>query len=66
LLNDNGFLAQLPAPAKRALEKAGIEVAKDLERFSEKEILDLHGVGPGAIPLLQSSLAMRGLSFKPE
>lgn len=64
LLADNGFLTQLSAAAQRALAQAGVQAPEDLERFSEKELLTLHGVGPSAIPLLQSSLKTRGLSFK--
>lgn len=65
LLADNGFLTQLSAPAQRALAQAGVQVPEDLERFSEQDLLALHGVGPSAIPLLQSSLQAQGLSFKP-
>lgn len=64
LLADNGFLIQLSAPAQRALAQAGVQVPEDLEKFSEQDLLALHGVGPSAIPLLQSSLEERGLSFR--
>ncbi len=64
LLVDNGFLMQLSAPAQRALAQEGVQVPEDLEKFSEKELQALHGVGPSVIPLLQSSLEARGLSFK--
>lgn len=64
LLTDNSFLMQLSVPAQQALALVGIQAPEDLERFSKQEILALHGVGPGTIPLLQSSLEARGLSFK--
>lgn len=64
LLVDNGFLTQLSAPLQRALAQVGVQVPEDLEKFSEKDLLALHGVGPSAIPLLKSSLEARGLSFK--
>jgi hypothetical protein len=50
-------------PARRALEGAGIKTVKQLSKFSEKEILKLHGMGPGSIPKLRKALAAEGLSF---
>jgi hypothetical protein len=32
--------------------------------MTEKEILQLHGMGPGTLPKLRSALATIGLSFK--
>jgi hypothetical protein len=58
-----GFLSDLSAPARRALEGAGIKTVKQLSKFSEKEILKLHGMGPGSIPKLRKALAAEGLSF---
>ncbi len=52
-------------PATRALLAAGIEDLKGVAARSEKELLDLHGVGPRAIKILGEELAERGLSFKP-
>ena len=61
---ENGFLSSLAAPARRALENKGITTLQQLSKFSEKEILQLHGMGPGSIPKLRSSLETIGLSFK--
>ncbi len=58
------FLAALSAPARRALEGAGICTLKQLSKYSEKEILQLHGMGPGSIPRLKDALTECGLSFK--
>ena len=59
-----GFLAELSAPATRALESAGIKSLKQLSAYSEKEILKLHGMGPGSLPKLNHALQAAGLSFK--
>lgn len=59
-----GFLASLSAPARRALENAGIKTLSDLSKKSESEILQLHGMGPGSIPKLRKALQSEGLSFK--
>ena len=59
-----GFLSLLSAPARRALENENISTLKQLSKFSEKEILKLHGIGPTAIPILKSALKKEGLSFQ--
>lgn len=60
----NGFLSRLAAPARRALQNAGIDTLKKLSRKTEKEVLDLHGIGKTTIPTLQEALSKEGLSFK--
>jgi DNA-directed RNA polymerase alpha subunit len=60
----NGFLAQLSAPARRALENKGITTVKQLAKFSKKEILSLHGMGPASLPKLIHALKKAGLNFK--
>jgi DNA-directed RNA polymerase alpha subunit len=54
----------LAAPARRALENAGITTLKELSGYSEKELLTLHGFGKSALPKLQKALAQEGLKFK--
>ncbi|HEY5749399.1 MAG TPA: hypothetical protein VIU12_25200 [Chryseolinea sp.] len=61
---DSGFLALLAAPARRALENAGISTLQQLSSRSEREILMLHGMGPGSLPKLRTALAAEGLSFR--
>lgn len=61
---DNGFLMAVAAPARRALEGAGITSLKSLSLFSEKELLQLHGMGPGSLPKLKAALKQAGLSLK--
>lgn len=58
------FMAVLAAPARRALENAGIKTIKQLARLSEKELLALHGMGPNAVTKLKTVLAANGLHFK--
>lgn len=59
-----GFLAILSAPARRALEHNGITTLAELAKYSEKEIMQFHGMGPASLPKLRSALQEAGLSFK--
>jgi DNA-directed RNA polymerase alpha subunit len=61
---DNRFLSQLSAPARRALENNEITSLQQLSKFSEKEILQFHGMGPSSLPKLKAALKEGGLSFK--
>jgi len=58
------FLDTISAPARRALVGAGITTLKDLSRFSEEELLALHGVGPSVLPPLRTALRRAGTGFK--
>lgn len=55
---------KLGAPAEHALAGARIKNLKQLTKFSEAEIKQLHGVGPNALGKLRQALADKGLSFK--
>lgn len=59
-----GFMAELAAPARRALENSGITTLKKLADYSEKDILKLHGMGKSSIPKLKEALRNEGYSFK--
>lgn len=61
--NDN-FLSLVSAPARRALERDGISTIEQLSKFSEKEILALHGLGKSTLPILRKVLINAGLEFK--
>ncbi|MFC4779102.1 RNA polymerase alpha subunit C-terminal domain-containing protein [Paenibacillus sp. GCM10023252] len=61
---ESGFLAEMPAPARRALEHHGITTLQQLSEHSEREILKLHGMGPASLPKLRSALQSQGLNFK--
>jgi DNA-directed RNA polymerase alpha subunit len=60
----DGFMAELAAPARRALEKEKITSLMDLSKWSEEEIMKLHGIGPTSIPKLKKALKEEGLQFK--
>lgn len=59
-----GFLSRLSAPARRALENNGITTLKQLSKFTEKEILQFHGMGPASLPKVRAALEEEGLSFR--
>ncbi|WP_433947940.1 RNA polymerase alpha subunit C-terminal domain-containing protein [Bacillus tropicus] len=58
-----GFLSLLSSPARNALEHHGIHTIEELSKYSEKEILKLHGMGPASLPKLRKALEEQGLSF---
>lgn len=53
----------LAAPARRALENKGITSLQQLAKYSEQEILGLHGMGKTSIAKLQTALKEDGLAF---
>lgn len=58
------FLKRISAPARRALEGAGLISLSKLSEVSVADILKLHGMGPGSIPKLREALEKKGLGFK--
>lgn len=52
----SGIFSELSAPALRALERAGIKSQKNLSKWTESELLKLHGLGPNAITKLKKFL----------
>lgn len=60
----NDLPGKLSQPALRALITAGYTSLKRLSEVTEKELSDLHGVGPNAVEKLKAALAARGLSLK--
>ena len=63
-LKDRRFLPKLSAPAKRALEGAGITSIKELSRRREADVMSLHGMGPASLPHMRAALKEAGLTFK--
>ena len=57
-------LPKVAAPAQRALDSAGIANLKQLSKFTEVEVAQLHGMGPNALGKLREALKAEGLSFK--
>jgi len=60
---DTGFLSELVAPARRALQNAGITNLQQLGSWTEGELLALHGIGPSTIPKLKKALKVKGYSL---
>lgn len=54
----------LSKPAQRALAQAGYTRLGQLSAVSASELLQLHGMGPKAIAVLESALAEAGLSLR--
>ena len=54
---------KLAAPARRALDRAGIMRLEQLAKLSEAEIKQLHGIGPNALDQLRRAMRAKGLSF---
>lgn len=61
---ENGFLSKLSSPARNALVHEGIDTLHKLSKYTEKEILKFHGIGPASLPVMRSFLKEEGLSFK--
>ena len=53
-------------PAQRALASAGIDSLTKLSRYTEREILKLHGLGPASMPVLRAALKAKGITFRQE
>jgi hypothetical protein len=58
------FLAELAAPARRALEAAGLTTLAKLSKKTEAQVRELHGMGPNAMTKLRAFLKKDGLTFK--
>jgi DNA-directed RNA polymerase alpha subunit len=61
---ESGFLSKLSSPARNALVHEGIDTLEKLSRYTEKEILKIHGIGPASLPTMRTSLEEEGLAFK--
>lgn len=53
----------LSQPALRALASIKVNSLEDLALHSEKEITNLHGMGPKGVALIISALEQANLSF---
>ena len=58
--------ASLGKVARRELAVHGLTKFAQLADRSERELLEIHGVGPKAIRILRQELRVRGLSFRDE
>lgn len=62
--NRGDFPKNIPAPALRALLNAKITKISQLTKYTEKEILALHGMGQKGVKLLVAEMKKKNLSFK--
>lgn len=63
---EDEFLSRFGGPARRTLENHGITTVEELSAFTEKEVLQFHGMGSASLPKLRDALKERGLTFKKE
>ncbi|MEI4770674.1 DNA-directed RNA polymerase subunit alpha C-terminal domain-containing protein [Psychrobacillus sp. FJAT-51614] len=63
MTDQSDFQKILAKPAQRALAGANIETLEQLSKYSEVEIMELHGIGQNAFQKLQEALSEIGLSF---
>ena len=54
----------MSGPALRALNVAGVRSMADLGKWTEAELLALHGMGPKALGILGEALAASGVRFR--
>ena len=57
MTNHSDFQKILAKPAQRALAGANIETLEQLSKYSEAEIMELHGIGQNAFKKLQEALS---------
>lgn len=51
-------------PARSAFALKGIYTVEDCANYSKSELLDLHGVGPKAIRIIEEVLIQLKMTFK--
>ncbi|RYZ48112.1 MAG: hypothetical protein EOP49_19520 [Sphingobacteriales bacterium] len=61
-----GFLSLLGSPARNSLLNNGVDTIEKLAAHTEKEILQLHGIGKGSMPAFHKALSAEGMTFKEE
>jgi hypothetical protein len=54
---------KLARPAQRALAAAGIDCLEKLAEYSEKQVMDLHGIGANAMLALKTAMRENKLQF---
>ena len=57
------FPKGIPQPALRALASLGITRLGQVTRFTEAQLLALHGMGPKALGIIKAELRARGKSL---
>lgn len=59
-------LPKISKPALRALDSINVKTLEDITKYSEAELLALHGFGPKGIRILREVMDEQGLHFKDE
>lgn len=54
----------LAQPALRALQHAGINNLEQLSQWNERQVRQLHGIGPNAFEKLSQAMKKVGLTFR--
>ncbi len=60
---ESPFPKGIPQPALRALASLEITRLDQVPRFTEAQLLALHGMGPKALGIIQAELRARGKSL---
>jgi len=63
-MNNKTPLPKIGSPATRALNSIGITTLEGLSNHTEKEISNLHGMGPKALGILKTEMKKLSLSYK--
>ena len=56
---------RLGKPAQRALANAGIKDLKQLSELTEKEFMQLHGIGKHSLQIIKTAMTENELAFAP-
>jgi DNA-directed RNA polymerase alpha subunit len=59
----DSLLQKLAKPAQRAIQNEGITTLEQLSKYSEKEFLELHGIGKNTMLIVKQAMNDNGLSF---
>jgi hypothetical protein len=54
---------EFAAPAQRALHASGFKTLQQLARLTERDIANLHGLGPSTIKILRVHMRRHKLAF---
>jgi hypothetical protein len=60
---EHSDLPKISAPAQRALASVGVTKLKDITKFTKKQLIELHGMGPNAMSKICVALQEKGLDF---
>lgn len=59
-------LPKIGKPATRALNSQGIYTLEAVSQYTKSSLMEMHGVGPKAISILEQALFQHQLHFKTE